>query len=68
MVPQSSNYLTLFFQIQSVMIIAWTSAHHLFAVKKFFKTDKYIIVSQSTFYAHFMLCQNDAVLDRIFDS
>lgn len=32
-------------------------------MKRFFKTDESVIMTQRAFHAHFMLCQNDAALD-----
>ena len=60
--------LAFFVQIQSVMIIAWNRAHHTFAGETFFKIDKSVIATERTFRAHFMLCQNNALPDRIFSS
>ena len=44
--------------------MAWIGIHCLFVVKKFFRTGKSVIVTRRHFRAHFMLRQNDAVLDR----
>ena len=49
------------------MIIAWTSAQHVFAVKTFFKACESLIAAQRAFCAHFILCWNDAVLAKIFN-
>ena len=49
---------------QSVMIMAWTGAHCMFAVEIYFKTGKSVNAIQRAFCTLFMLCQNDAVLDR----
>ena len=46
------------------MINVWTSANSAFAVETFFKTCTPVIATQRDFHAHFMLCWNDAVLDR----
>ena len=45
------------------MIIAWTGTHGGFVVEMF-KTSESEITAQRFFLAHFMLCWNDAVLDR----
>ena len=58
------------FQIQSVMIMTWTSAYHEFVSELllcflfFFKLNKFVIAT--TFCAHFMLLQNDTVLDTMY--
>ena len=46
--------------------MALTSTYRTFAVETFFKTDDSVIDTQ-IFRAHFMLRQNYAVLDRIFN-
>ena len=53
-----ANVFTFFLCVQSVtiMIMPWTGAHRVFAVKTFFMTVKSIIPSQKAFHAHFMLC------------
>ena len=48
--------------------MAWTDAQSIFAVEIFFKIGESVIATQRAFYAHFMLHQNDAVPDRIFNS
>ena len=45
--------------------MAWTGAHHAFAVEMFYKIGESIIATQRAFCAHFMLHWNDAVQDRI---
>ena len=46
----------------------WTSVHHAFAVEMFFfKTGESVIATQKAFHTYFMLSQNDAVPDRIFN-
>ena len=42
------------------MIMIWTGVYHAFAVE----SSESVIATQRAFCAHFMLCQNDAVLDR----
>ena len=44
--------------------MSYTGGYCIFAVEMFFKTSESVIVKQRAFYAHFMLCQNDHVLDR----
>ena len=46
------------------MIFAWTGAYCVFAVEAIFKTGESVIATQGVFRAHFMLYQNDAILDR----
>ena len=43
--------------------MAWTGAHCAFAVEVF-KTGESVIAMNRAFHAHFMLHQNDAILDR----
>ena len=51
------------------MIITRHGTHCMSAVKMgSFKTGKFVIVIYRAFHAHFMLHQNDAVLDRIFNT
>ena len=44
--------------------MAWTGAHCAFAVETF-KTGESVIATQRAFCAHFILCQNDPVLDSL---
>ena len=46
-----------------VMIMSWTRVHFAFAVKTF-KIVESVIATQRAVCAQFMLCQNDAVLNR----
>ena len=46
------------------MVMAWTPCICCWNV--FFKTDKSVIATQRPFHAHFMLFQNNALLDRKF--
>ena len=65
MVAPSRKYLIIFFQVQSVMIMTWTSEHREFAVEIFFAES--LIATHRGFRAHFLLRRNDAVPDRIFN-
>ena len=47
--------------------MGWTGAHHEFAVETCFKTGKSVIAMQGDFHVHFMLPQNNAALERIFN-
>ena len=38
-----------------------------FAVEKFLKIGESVIATHRTFLAHFILCRNDTVPDRIFN-
>ena len=49
------------------MNMVWTGARCEFAVEMFFQTGESVIAPQRTFCVYFMLFQNDAVLDRIFN-
>ena len=56
----STQCLTPFF---SDIVVAWTDELH----ETFFKAEQSVIATQRAFPAYFMLCQNDAVLDKIFN-
>ena len=43
--------------------MAWTSAHHAFAVEMF-KTGELVIATEQAFHAHFILYQNDATPNK----
>ena len=44
--------------------MVWIGAHCAFAVEMFLETGEFVMPTQRTFHAHFMLCQNDAVPER----
>ena len=46
--------------------MSWTGAHCAFAVETFLKAGESVIAAYLAFLAHFMLCRNDDVMDRIF--
>ena len=46
------------------MTMAWTDLLHTFADEIFLKTLEFVITTQRAFYMHFMLSQNNAILDR----
>ena len=48
------------------MIIALITIHCTFAGEKTFKTGEFVCATQGAFHCHFMLCQNNAVLDTKF--
>ena len=47
--------------------MSWTCADCSLAVETVLKTGESLIAMQRVFYAHLTLCQNDTVLDRIFN-
>ena len=59
----SSIKLMIYFpclQIWSVMILTWTSEHHMFVVDTFFKTGEFVIVRET----FFRWCWNGAVPEK----
>ena len=55
-------FFFFFFQICFITFMVWTDKYFAF-VEMFFNIGESVIASQRTFWAHFMLCQNDAVLE-----
>ena len=63
MIALSNQYLTIFFRYDEPR--SWNAASPMFAVETLFTTGESIIANQRVFSPHFMLRQNDAILDRI---